>query len=306
MYLRGFDRRGAAAALHNASAGGFTLSGCWSDQADFAVAVLFDADDVYGHLFTSRYLPDFSLAGVTLDFDLNWAGCQSPVSTKFPSVAWNALSYVQRSVTGGVVTETPGTVALPVTATTGGVQASCTYTVNGTPATFDRVQLVYLGNVIFDQVVPAFTGTASIGFAFFNYLGTGYSHFITIGTQTYTHVQLATDGSGDIAIALAGLINAAPDANATATVSANSVILTQKLNTGIFVACSASDANASGTLLEITSATAWVASQMVSQINANAVLQATQAGSTFTVQSRAVGVDGNGIELLEMHKTGTC
>jgi hypothetical protein len=306
MYLRGFDRRGAAAALHSASAAGFTLSGCWSDQADFAVAVLFDADDVYGHLFTSRYLPDFSLAGVTLDFDLTWTGCQSPVSTKFPSVAWNALSYVQRSVTGGVVTETPGTVALPVTTATGGVQASCTYTVNGSPATFDRVQLVYLGNVIFDLVVPAFTGTASIEFAFFNYLGTGYSHFITIGTQTYTHVQLATDGSGDIAVALAGLINVAPDANATATVSANSVILTPKLNTGAFVACSASDANASGTLLEITSATAWVASQMVSQINANAVLQATQSGSTFTVESRVVGVDGNGIELLEMHKTGTC
>ena len=69
IYLRGFDRRGAAASMHNASAGGFTMSGCWSDQADFAVAVLFDADDVYGHLFTSRYLPDFSLAGVTLDFD---------------------------------------------------------------------------------------------------------------------------------------------------------------------------------------------------------------------------------------------
>ena len=72
MYLRGFDRRGAAASLNNASAAGFTLSGCWSDQADFAVAVLLDADDVYGHLFTSRYLPDFSLAGVTLDFDLAW------------------------------------------------------------------------------------------------------------------------------------------------------------------------------------------------------------------------------------------
>ena len=86
MYLRGFDRRGAAASLHNASAAGFTLSGCWSDQADFAVAVLFDADDVYGHLFTSRYLPDFSLAGVTLDFDLAWTGCQNPTSSKYPSV----------------------------------------------------------------------------------------------------------------------------------------------------------------------------------------------------------------------------
>jgi hypothetical protein len=306
MYLRGFDRRGAAAAMHNASAAGFTLSGCWSDQADFAVAVLFDADDVYGHLFTSRYLPDFSLAGVTLDFDLAWTGCQNPTSSKYPSVAWGSLSYITRSVAGGVVTETPGTVALPVTTTTGGAQASCTYTVNGTPAAYDRVQLVYLGNVLFDLVVPVWTGSASIAFSFWNYLGTGYSHTITIGTQTYTHVQLATDGSGDIAIALANLINAAPDPNATAVASSNNVTLTPKLNTGASVTCSASDGNASGTLLEITSATAWVAGQLVAQINANTVLQATQTGSTFTVQSRAVGLDGNGIELLEMHKTTTC
>ena len=30
MHLRGFDRRGAAAALHSASATGFTLSGVWN------------------------------------------------------------------------------------------------------------------------------------------------------------------------------------------------------------------------------------------------------------------------------------
>jgi len=47
MSLRGFDRRGCAAALHDANATGFTVSGCWSDLADFAVAVLFDADDQY-------------------------------------------------------------------------------------------------------------------------------------------------------------------------------------------------------------------------------------------------------------------
>jgi hypothetical protein len=66
MYLRGFDRRGCAASLNNASASGFTVSGVFSDQADFAVLVLFDADDQFGHLFTTKYLPDFSLAGVTL------------------------------------------------------------------------------------------------------------------------------------------------------------------------------------------------------------------------------------------------
>ena len=117
------------------------------------------------------------------------------------------------------------------------------------------------------------TGSASITFSFWNYLGTGYNHTITIGTQTYTHVQLATDGSGDIATALATLINAAPDANATAVAAANNVTLTPKLNTAAHRwRALASDANASGTLLELTSATAWVAAQLVAQINANTVL----------------------------------
>jgi len=105
MYLRGFDRRGCAASLNNASASGFTVSGVFSDQADFAVLVLFDADDQFGHLFTTKYLPDFSLAGVTLCFDLAITNAQNPVSRKFQLVPWGALSYITKS-------ETPGTISL--------------------------------------------------------------------------------------------------------------------------------------------------------------------------------------------------
>ena len=101
LYLRGFDRRGCAASLNNASASGFTVSGVFSDQADFAVLVLFDADDQFGHLFTTRYLPDFSLAGVTLDFDLAITNAQNPVSRKYQSVPWGALSYITKSETPG-------------------------------------------------------------------------------------------------------------------------------------------------------------------------------------------------------------
>jgi hypothetical protein len=298
MYLRGFDRRGAVAAMHNAGAGGFTVSGAWSDQADFAVCVLFDADDQYGHLYTSRCLPDFSLAGVTLDFDLALTGCQNPISTKFPSVPWGSLSYIKRTVSAGVVTETPGSVALNITSTTGAVAASCTYTVNGTPVTGDRVQLVYLSNIVFDVTMPG-----GVTFAFFNYLGTGYHHTITIGSNTYTHVQLSTDGSGDIAIALAGLINGI-DPHASAVASSNNVALGAILNTGASVSCSASDGNGPGTLIEISSGTG-VSAALVAQINGSGYLTAVQSGANFTV-SAPPGQDGNGIELLAMHKTTTC
>jgi hypothetical protein len=88
---------------------------------------------------------------------------------------------------------------------------------------------------------------ATVTFGFFNYLGTGYAHYITIGGKTYTYVQLAGDGSGDLAVALAALINAGGgDQNASATVSTNNVILTPRCTGN--VACSASDGNGPGTL----------------------------------------------------------
>ena len=77
MHLRGFDRRGAAAAFHSASATGFTLSGVWKDSADFAVLVLYDADDPFGHP-RWRYLPDFDFSGLTLKFDVVYTNLASP------------------------------------------------------------------------------------------------------------------------------------------------------------------------------------------------------------------------------------
>ena len=366
LSLTGFDRRGAVASINNATASGFTVSGAWSDQADFANLLLFNADDLFGHLYTSRYLPDFSLAGVTLDVDLAITGCQYPASTKYQSVPWGKLSYITSA------TETPGTVALPApTSTSGGVAASVSLTLAGTPTNYDRIQIVFLGNEVFDytlatgqllsdvayafaayinanytsatvpltctssgptitftctqvgrdgngiqlftmyktagntQIYPTASGQtfsgqiakltggvdptsmhyhldfSSLGlascrqiwltlapgltynssfaapgiveFGFFNYFGTGYSHQITIGANTYTHVQLSGDGSGDIALALAALINAAGDPNASAVIdpaARNQVILISAGNGGASVNCSASDGNGPGTLTE--------------------------------------------------------
>ena len=91
------------------------------------------------------------------------------------------------------------------TSATGMAAASQTFTVNGTPALYDRVDLVYLSNIVYDYLVSTALspGPSTVTFGFFNYLGTGYNHTITIGSNTYSHVQLSTDGSGDIAIALA-------------------------------------------------------------------------------------------------------
>ena len=49
IYLQGFDAFGAAASMHSASPGGFTVSGVFRDAADFAVLILWDADCYFEH-----------------------------------------------------------------------------------------------------------------------------------------------------------------------------------------------------------------------------------------------------------------
>jgi hypothetical protein len=51
-----------------ASDTGFTLSGVFRDMADFAVLVLFQKDDLFGHPRFSC-LPEGELTGLVLDFD---------------------------------------------------------------------------------------------------------------------------------------------------------------------------------------------------------------------------------------------
>jgi hypothetical protein len=91
MHLQGFDAYGAAAALWGASDGGFHLSGVFRDQADFAVLVLFQKDDPFGHPRFS-YLPDGNFAGIKLDFDVSFHGIHPFESKKWPWTDWQTLN----------------------------------------------------------------------------------------------------------------------------------------------------------------------------------------------------------------------
>ena len=147
MYVQ-FDRRGCVASLNNTSSTGGTVSGYFSDIADFVVLRIYDADDNFGHLFYNKYLPDFDLSNLVLEFDLAFVNCMSPTSLKFPSVPWNSLSYILNDSAG-----TQGTVPLTISSSVGSVAAKISYAIAGTPVIFDRVQLIYLGNVTFDHIV---------------------------------------------------------------------------------------------------------------------------------------------------------
>jgi hypothetical protein len=68
MSLRGFDSRGAAAALHGASDSGFTVSGYFVTPSDFCVLTLSDIDNKYEHYYF-KYLPNDDFTNMVLEFD---------------------------------------------------------------------------------------------------------------------------------------------------------------------------------------------------------------------------------------------
>jgi hypothetical protein len=84
-----FHQPSAIAALSGASPNGFTLSGTWRQQFDWAV-VEWNRDNVYEHP-AIRYLPDPDLSGLTLSYVEQRYGCVPFESDIYPSVEWPYL-----------------------------------------------------------------------------------------------------------------------------------------------------------------------------------------------------------------------
>ena len=169
MYLRGFDRRGAVAAFTQAAASGFKVSGYWNDQVDFAVLVLHDEDDLYGHLESSRYLPDTDLTNIVLDTDVALTDLYSPVSVKYDSLQAGQLSYVKASGTTGATPLAP-----LVTAASGGSYAVNEVQVTGTPTSGDTFNIGFFGNFVATGTAGA-TAADVVGSLEYNVNNNAYS-----------------------------------------------------------------------------------------------------------------------------------
>lgn len=149
VQLRGFDGLGAAAAVHSASSSGFKVSGVFRDPADFAVVILYDADNFYEHP-RLKYLPDTNFDGLTLTFDVHYTGLMPLDSPKYATIDWPYLD----------VTRPDGTTAQirlfdhaeQVSGTYSAAGASFVIENNGL-APYDRLTLWYL-NYAFDYIVP--------------------------------------------------------------------------------------------------------------------------------------------------------
>jgi hypothetical protein len=288
LALRGFDTFAAAASLHNASPSGFTASGTFRDPADFAVAVLYDADNYYEHPLL-KYLPDFNFNGLTLSFDLNYTDGLQPIdSPKFNWIDWATLDLILAD--GTTANVTLWDYATLVGTSFPAATATVTLTGSGVEA-WDRVTL-WFQNLAFDYTAPV--GNSTVQFAFYAG-GPGTSHSVTVAGRTYTFTEPALPllNSSEVAAGMAGAIS---DPLVVATSSDNNVVLTVQLSAaGTSFAVSASDGNGSATMLLTTPIL--IAGQLVSQINATNwvtantthALMASNTGSAITLTAARYG-----------------
>ncbi len=228
IYLRGFNSFAAATGLHNASPTGFQVSGTFRDPGDFAVAVLYDADNAFEHP-SIRYLPDFNFGGLTLNFSLEYSDGVQPIdSPMYNWIDWATLDVVRAD---GTTTNIP----LWDNATLAGglfPAASATVSVNAASVqAYDRITLWY-ENLAFDYTAPGgITGTAT-----YYWQDAGTTASITVGTNTYTYNVVTPGGESAATVAAGVAAAAAGDPQVAFTASAAGVVtFTSKVNTGAMV-----------------------------------------------------------------------
>ena len=181
-----FQQPTAVAALSGAGANGFTVSGSWRQQFDWAV-VEWNRDNTFEHP-ALRNLPDGNLSGIQLCYEETRTNCVPMDSTMYDSIGWSYLRVWEES--GG--TENFHWVALKPCATAiagATVQPTVEFELQGAPTAGDYVELAWL-----DQ----------------------HANYLVAGADT-----LQTIVAG-----LAGFINANATADATAAANGTRITLT--------------------------------------------------------------------------------
>jgi hypothetical protein len=144
----------AIAALSSTSASGFTISGTWRQQFDWAV-IEWNRDNVYEHP-AFRYLPDGDLSGLTLTYQETRTNCIPLDSELYATVAWNSLRLWGPGDVIYYVRLTDH--ATPVAGSYQNAYADFTLSGSGTPAAGTHVGLAYLET----HYTYKFDGTAEI------------------------------------------------------------------------------------------------------------------------------------------------
>jgi hypothetical protein len=145
-----FFEPSAIAALSATSASGFTVSGTWRQQFDWAV-VEWNRDNVFEHP-ALRNLPDGDLSGITLSYQETRTNCIALDSDLFHTVSWPFLRVWAPDATGTEqVYQVP--IASYSTPVAGSYNcANANFTLSGTLTAGDFVGIAYLEESITYEV----------------------------------------------------------------------------------------------------------------------------------------------------------
>jgi hypothetical protein len=136
-----FQRPSAVAALSETSASGFTVSGCWRQQFDWAV-VEWMRDNVFEHP-ALRHLPDGDLSGIRLSYEEERNTCIGLDSTLYPTVDWPYLRIWAEANGSDTLYRIP--LKRYATAVAGSYRAATAeFTLQGSPSAGDYVEVAWL------------------------------------------------------------------------------------------------------------------------------------------------------------------
>ena len=131
----------AIAALSATSTTGYSVSGTWRQQFDWAV-IEWNRDNVFEHP-AFRNLPDGDLSGLTLTYNETRDNCIPIDSTLYPTVDWPSLRVWADPGTGEQLYKIP--LLSHATAIAGSyTPATVQFTLSGTVTTLDYVGVVFL------------------------------------------------------------------------------------------------------------------------------------------------------------------
>jgi hypothetical protein len=202
-----FLQPSAVAALSQTSATGFTVSGSWRQQFDWAV-VEWNRDNVFEHP-TLRNLPDGNLTGMSLSYTEARTNCIALDSLWYPTVAWPYLRIW--SDVSGVETIYEVPIANYASAAGPYVSAMVQFELQGTPTANDYIELAWLDQHFNYQVGPTDTlATAinSLAFAITSNQATGMVTATASGNQI-TLTYLGAPGSNGNRIGVYGTVHGA-------------------------------------------------------------------------------------------------
>src|SRR5262245_15207233 len=133
-----FQRPSAIAAMSQASAAGFTVSGAWRQQLDWAV-IEWNRDNTFEHPML-RNLPDGDLSGIQLTYDETRENCIRLDSNLYYTVDLPYLRVWAESSGAGQIYFVP--LQSHATAIEGSYEAaSTTFTLEGSPTAGDYLEI---------------------------------------------------------------------------------------------------------------------------------------------------------------------